>query len=631
MRKLQFLLRFGLACTTLTVASASAAAQTQDQEAETLPPIVQAVDDPQQDDAAAPSAVDEATVEAASELAADVPPSVAPAPFRFNPVASPFRLQPLKPIFEAVPIVQSVPERSSQMGSRPALVVADEESLQPVFAGNQLPPIAQDLSDGGPQTDMPPATSFVDQEFLPPITTADQLPPIVQSAPEPLEAPAFDHTASYAIPEIPSFASDEVNDPSVPLVAPANLATEIGTAAQPANLSVAVADPFDPLAQEPAPEPIPQPANPTQPPTGELAAPTAPGLEPNEISSGYDRYGRCAFCGGKGCEHCTGGTPLIDHAPGASPVMEVSSEVVDDLEVQTIGGGYDCCGFMTYSSSGYAAVDFLYWERAGGTVFGGNFNGFDDFDLTRGGRVTVGHRFDCATGCELSGFYLDPWRSITVQTDALGRLRGNLSAGTGFASSSLSAFRNATYLEQFQKSDLGSIEYNKTTWGWDVVKTYVGLRYIYFDDEFRLSSANLAGEQGWYFLDTTNQLLGPQIGWEFFYDIGYRLSFSFNTKVGAYLNWNRGRTAILNDSAVVLNNVDTDIDASASAEVGFHGHYQILPRVRARFGYDVLGLWGVATTQDNFTGVVTPATGLAYEDDDDTFFHGVFLGVEFYR
>jgi hypothetical protein len=311
--------------------------------------------------------------------------------------------------------------------------------------------------------------------------------------------------------------------------------------------------------------------------------------------------------------------------------MPAEYSVVESTEDYQINPAYDCCGFMTSISDHYFLVDFLYWQRADDTVFGGNFARFDDFDWTRGGRATLGKRWDCAGGCELSFTGFDPWIAVTGERDATGRLQGNLVAASGFSSSSLSAFRNATFLEQLQKTKLFSGEINRTYWGWDVVKNTIGVRYIYFDDEYRLSSANVLGQQGWYFLDNTNYLFGPQMGSELFYDVGYRLSFSFAAKIGGYFNVNRGRTAILNNGSVPLNASDKDTDFSASAEVGFHGHYQLLPRVRARFGYDVLGLWGVATNADNFTRVITPTTGRNYEHDDDAFFHGVFGGIEIYR
>ncbi len=566
MKTIKLLLRYGLACSSLTICCALGNAQTSDESTESLPPIVQVASDPSESTA----------TEATSAVEPSGDDGENSTPYRFDAESSPFRLQPLKPILEAVPIVRMASASPNEAGSPSAPIgTAMDGNWPPIISpgdASAFEPDPQQTAIGFPQ---------IQQQM------AVRLAP--QMGGRTSQTPSFPTNMTTTAPTIPAFNSN-----------------------------------FNSNLSEASTSPAEAPSSST---SISASIPTVSGA----ISSGYDHRGRCSHCGGTGCEHCSGAAVAIQEEYGAAPVMTDESTIVPPERTGITGQGYECCGFMTASSNHYLMVDMLYYERAGGRVFGGNFAGFEEFDFSPGGRVTIGRRFDCNSGREMSVTGFDPWIAVTQERDAGGRLFGNLASSGGFASSSLSSFRNATFLEQFQKTDFYSGEFNHTYWGWDVVKSFIGFRYMYFDDEYRLSSANALGEQGYYFLDTTNYLFGPHVGWEMFYDIGYRLSFSFSTKLGGFANVNRGRTAILNDGDVVLNSAGEDTSLAASAEIGFHGHYQILPRVRARFGYDVLGLWGVATTEDNFTQTITPTTGLAYENDDDAIFHGVFVGVEFYR
>ncbi len=574
MKKIKLLLRYGLACSSLTISFAIGMAQIADETNEPLPPIVQVANETSPENSADAAATEEAPAESSVEAVVDQ--GGFSAPYRFDAASSPFHLQPLTPIFEAVPIVRVASASSNDGG-------AFTQPIGTALDGN-WPPIVSPGDASSFSSDPQEAVLAIQQ-----IQHQMAVPPAPQIPNRSTQTRSFSANVPNTAPTLPSFNTD---------------------------FSVNSREAFGGFAQSPS-------SSATVP----ASIPTIGGA----TLSGYDHRGRCSHCGGAGCEQCTGAVSSIHEEYGAAPVMTDESIVVPGEGSGTKGPGYECCGFMNGSSDRYLMVDFLYYQRADATIFGGNFPGFEDFDWTRGGRVTIGHRFDCNSGREISLMGFDPWIAVTEERDAGARLFGNLASAGGFPASSLSSFRNATYLEQLQKTDFYSGEINNTYWAWDVVKTFYGVRYMYFDDEYRLSSANAFGEQGYYFLDTTNYLFGPHLGWEMFYDIGYRLSFSFSTKLGGYANVHRGTTAILNDGDVVLNATDKNTSLAGSAEIGFHGHYQILPRVRARFGYDVLGLWEVATTEDNFTQVITPTTGLAYEHDDNAFFHGVFAGVEFYR
>lgn len=294
------------------------------------------------------------------------------------------------------------------------------------------------------------------------------------------------------------------------------------------------------------------------------------------------------------------------------------------------GDTFACCGFIT-NSSGYTIVDGLYWNRSDGTFRAGNFTTVDDFDWTWGGRVTIGKRRDSTRGWEASYMQFDPWIAVNSQSNAAGQLFGAVfTSPNGLPVTAVSAFRNSTFLEQFHKTDLHGLEINKTYWGADVAKAFLGARYIYFDDEFHLSSANTLGQQGIHNIDTTNNMFGVHIGGEVLYDIGYRLSFSASGKVGGYANFNKGRVGLLNNNTIHVSASRNDTDFSASAEIGVFARLKLGPRARLRAGYEAMTLINVYEVESNYSTVVLPTAGQNF-NDGDAFFHGLTMGFEIFR
>ncbi len=318
------------------------------------------------------------------------------------------------------------------------------------------------------------------------------------------------------------------------------------------------------------------------------------------------------------------------------PVDDSSGEYADStwspatIDYGSSGDTFACCGFVS-DASGYAIVDGLYWGREDGTFRAGNFTTVNDYDWTWGGRFTIGKRIDCTRGWEASYMQVDPWLAVNSQNNAAGQLIGAIfpSAG-GLPVSAFSAFRNSTFLEQFHKSDLNGAEINKTYWGSDVAKAFIGARYLYFDDEFHLSSANIFGQQGIHTIDTTNKMFGLHVGGELLYDIGYRLAFSVSGKLGGYANFYQGRTGLLNNNTIHVNASRTDTDFSASGDLGVFARLKLGPRTRLRAGYEAMALFNVFDVESNFSTTVLPAAGQNY-NDGSAFFHGATLGFEVFR
>ena len=283
------------------------------------------------------------------------------------------------------------------------------------------------------------------------------------------------------------------------------------------------------------------------------------------------------------------------------------------------------------SASKYFIFDAIYLDRYDGTIAISNFGSLNNFENDLfGARVTIGRRQDAANGKELSYFGSSNLSETAFHTDANGRISAGFPSTGAFAIET-TAFRNAVEQEQSKSTMFQSLEFNRNDWGWDVVRTFVGLRYIYIQDEYQISSRNLAGETGDFELSTQNNLLGGHLGYELFYDIGNRISWSTIGKFGIYANPNRVKTKLNNAGAQFLDLKDTNTALSGTIELGLNGNLKLGQRSRLRFGYNAFWLGEVASTANNIPVTINPTTGSDTSDSDDMFFHGLSVGLELFR
>ena len=144
-------------------------------------------------------------------------------------------------------------------------------------------------------------------------------------------------------------------------------------------------------------------------------------------------------------------------------------------------------------------------------------------------------------------------------------------------------------------------------------------------------------------------MFGPQIGSEYFYDVGYKVSFSLLTKVGIHANFSEMRTRAGNTitesitvppnpptetsvSNTYLDNVANKTKVAGTLEVGFQTHYQLAPQSRLRLGYNALWMWGVLTVEDNLPIAITPFAGTDPQTNNSgVLIQGINFGLEFYR
>jgi hypothetical protein len=248
-------------------------------------------------------------------------------------------------------------------------------------------------------------------------------------------------------------------------------------------------------------------------------------------------------------------------------------------------------------------------------------------------------------------------QSIT-RFDAQGRLDTLFAPSVFYNAGEATPFFGADQQDETKQTSLASVEFNKTNWGWDVVKTFVGLRYIYVDDSYQMISHRSAAavpdnpltiadesqpaftEQGKYKMDATNNLIGVHIGEELFYDVGYRLSLSGVIKGGLYANINQFDTSASKQiltgpnagaETIFLTNEDNNSTFSTSVELDLLIHFQLTRRARLTTGYNALWLGDLGTVSDNLNNTLTPFVGTDTSDSDHVFFQGVSFGLELYR
>lgn len=348
---------------------------------------------------------------------------------------------------------------------------------------------------------------------------------------------------------------------------------------------------------------------------------TLPGATPMITSAVED----CLGCSGSGCPECgVAGAATADYAGCQSCG---SSGCFDS---GTVASQFGNSGSVS-SARKYFILDAIYLDRYDGTIAISNFGGLNNFeDDLFGARLTIGRRQDAANGDELSYFGSANLSESAFHTDPSGRISIGFPSTGAFAIET-TAFRNAVEQSQNKSTMFQSIEYNRNDWGWDVVRTFMGLRYIYIQDEYQISSRNLLGETGDFELSTQNNLLGGHLGYELFYDVGHRLSWSTIGKFGVYANPNRVKTKLNNAGAQFLDLKDTNTAFSGTIEMGLNGHYKLGKRSRLRFGYNAFWLGEVASVADNIPVTINPTTGSDTSDSDDMFFHGLSLGLEIFR
>lgn len=329
----------------------------------------------------------------------------------------------------------------------------------------------------------------------------------------------------------------------------------------------------------------------------------------------------CGGCGDAGCSSC--GSESVSGCTSCGP-----GGCFDACEVDK---RFAACGFISRARR-YAILDALYLTRSNGEVRGINLSPINDFDYGFGARVTSGRRSDAANGREWSYFGTFDIEEGGTVTDGPGRInRTFIPDGTFLTAASVSPFSNVNVASERLETAVHSFELNRVRWGWDVVKVLFGARYVYLEDDYDLRTANIFAETGTLSVDAKNHLIGPQVGLEMFYDVGFRWSLSGFGKFGLMLNaYDADVNATANGFGLTSSGTN-EADLSYLVDLGITAHYQLTNRARFRVGYNAFYLGDVTTASEAFPRVLSPFSSSSLDADDDALFTGLSLGLEFYR
>ena len=358
---------------------------------------------------------------------------------------------------------------------------------------------------------------------------------------------------------------------------------------------------------------------------------------------GNSPVGGCSTCGTSGSScGCNGGNCGANGVSGCSSCGE--NDCFDQAAVDNM---FNTSGSNAYARR-YFIAEALYLDRDDGEIFNSNRGSLSDFDFGGGARITVGRRQDSTSGREFQYSGTEKIeQTLRISTDDGSAQSLFLPSGT-ITGADTTSFFNATEQEQAKESYFHSLEFNKVKWGWDVIKSYVGVRYLYFDDEYNVFSQSRRftfandgfarePQNGQFQQSATNNLIGPQIGGELYYDVGYRWSVSGFSRLGAYVNFNENERLLINNGVRVIDEEDFSTTVSYTYEAGISAKYRMSSQAQFRIGYNIYFWDELATVSDNLvnSGFGVPLTssflGNQTSDSDSVFFHGLSVGVEIYR
>ncbi len=166
---------------------------------------------------------------------------------------------------------------------------------------------------------------------------------------------------------------------------------------------------------------------------------------------------------------------------------------------------------------------------------------------------------------------------------------------------------------------------------------YAGVRVVTVNEKSGYFSQTVGPViNGAYRVSTHNNLVGPQIGSDWFYDRS-EWRFGVRGKGGAFVNWSdqSSQVQITNANGVVVPSIQnrnehasTDI-LSFVGELNFIGAYRFNPNFALRTSYDLMWASNLALAQNQLTFLISNPASVAVQHS--LFFQGVSLGFELTR
>ena len=282
-------------------------------------------------------------------------------------------------------------------------------------------------------------------------------------------------------------------------------------------------------------------------------------------------------------------------------------------------GPGQCCGDCPPGWRVRADGLVLNLETDDGVTFSTAFV-LNDVGYEEGGRVSLIRHWDCLDAWELAFVGPYEWKEFG-EVNGVGLFSNLVAMGVD-----ISEFNDATLHRQALRSRLNSFEVNRRWFGWDVISTLVGVRYLNVDDDLVFNSTG-AGGAGLLAIETNNHMAGPQIGMELMFPLGNFMTTS-TIKGAAMLNGHDANILLVNAGVTEIAAGKDDLDFASVVELGYLVSYAITPQVKLRGGYEFWWLYNHAIASAQITGPLTPNTGRGIRNKENVYYHGATAGVE---
>lgn len=485
-----------------------------------------------------------------------------------------------------------------------------------------------------------PPVSFVETNH----TNAGSL-----SAPSLKQFPSLTSSNDRQASRLPSVGSTSPAVKPLATIKPSSPANSLPTGlANPGGPTLGPANPQSPLVQLPAVTTRSLPPQLSATPTPASGGGFKPGIvsasqmDPSRLAPAtrVASYAASSQGGYGGYPNTSNASPISSGPIVPLPVDEVLSGSPQQMvypgesviEGEPIGDpwlyGADCG--INCPPGGYAMFEALYFNLEGSNRAQSLNYRMPGYKYELGARVTVGRRFDCTDGWELSFAAVDKWDARQSLATNGGIQFSRFQPIGGYNALNLPGFYNGVFQEQIHETQMYSLEANKVTYGWDVMKTVIGWRYLQFNEEMTYNMGSINGAFGNWEYFTRNHMIGPQYGSELFYDLGYRMSVSAKYKGGAFLNFYNGGSGVNSNNASITESFKRDLNFAVMGELGANVYYHIGQRARLRVGYEAWGMYGLARVNKQLDGFLAPTTGSSLRHYGSLFLHGASVGFDFF-
>jgi hypothetical protein len=314
--------------------------------------------------------------------------------------------------------------------------------------------------------------------------------------------------------------------------------------------------------------------------------------------------------------------------------------------------GSACGGCPTCQPYCYGRVEALMMRRQGLDNFtrSREFD-LDDVDFEFAPRITIGTVPDCVSGTEVSFTGPFNWetsrsvQNVSGRTFLSERVPAVLGGGGGLADQDIlytmlydpeqvgpvdDPDAPIAFQQQRYQSDYWSVEASKTSMAWDIAKLLFGARYISFSEEYSYvaSDGPAAADNSFIFSDTTNDMIGLQVGIDMFTPICRNTSTYLRARAGGYFNMSEA-TTVVDDQAQRLYGIrDDDNSLAAMFELSNGVQYNLGEMLSIHGGSEIWYLAEVATAEAQLPGLVgARAPSRPIDSGDDVLFVGFSFGA----